>query len=365
MVIDINYWTRVFKRIIMLLVSIGLIFISFKIAIFFMPFLIALVFSLIIEPIIKFVNKKTKLTRKTSAIIVLSIFFLIVIGLIIWGITSLIFEASNLLKNVNEYYDKAYIQVKSIIDWVNFEKFNISHDVTNILQNSTGDFLKTISNWLTSILNGIISFVTSIPTIAIYIGITLIAIYFVCTDKLYITDQIEYHLPKSWVKKMGKHFRELISTLGGYLKAEFILVFIDFVIILIGLYISKFIGIEVEYPLLVALGIGFVDALPILGAGSVMLPWAIICFLNNEINLGISVIVILIIISVVRQFLEPKIVSKHISIHPIFTLIAMYTGFKFIGVFGMLIGPIVLIILKNIYQTLLEQGVVKTILDKP
>lgn len=365
MVIDLNYWTRVFKRIIMFAMSIVIIYISFKFAVFFMPFLIALIISLIIEPIIKFVNKKTKLTRKTSAIIVLSIFFLIIIGLVVWGIISLIFEASNLLKNVNEYYDKAYIQVKSIIDWINFDKFNISHDITNILQNSTQDFLKTISNWLTNILNGIISFVTSIPTIAIYIGITLIAIYFVCTDKLYIMDLIEYHLPKSWVRKMGKHFRELVRTLGGYLKAEFILVFIDFIVILIGLYISKIVGIKIEYPLLAALGIGFVDALPILGAGSVMMPWAIICFINGEMNLGISVTIILIIISIVRQFLEPKIVSKHISIHPIFTLIAMYTGFKFIGVFGMLIGPIVLIILKNIYQTLIEQGFVKTILDKP
>ena len=185
------------------------------------------------------------------------------------------------------------------------------------------------------------------------------------TDKLYIMDLIEYHLPKSWVRKMGKHIRELVRTLGGYLKAEFILVFIDFIVILIGLYISKIVGIKIEYPLLAALGIGFVDALPILGAGSVMMPWAIICFINGEMNLGISVTIILIIISIVRQFLEPKIVSKHISIHPIFTLIAMYTGFKFIGVFGMLIGPIVLIILKNIYQTLIEQGFVKTILDKP
>ena len=68
--------------------------------------------------------------------------------------------------------------------------------------------------------------------------------------------------------------------------------------------------------------------------------------------------------SVVRQFLEPRIVSNQIGIHPIFTLISMYTGFKLIGVIGMLIGPIILIILKNIFATLIDNGVMKTIFDK-
>lgn len=68
--------------------------------------------------------------------------------------------------------------------------------------------------------------------------------------------------------------------------------------------------------------------------------------------------------SIVRQFVEPRIVSGQIGIHPIFTLIAMYTGFKFVGVWGLLIGPIVLIILKNIYGTLIDKGVVKGILER-
>lgn len=68
--------------------------------------------------------------------------------------------------------------------------------------------------------------------------------------------------------------------------------------------------------------------------------------------------------SISRQFLEPRLVSKNIGVHPIFTLIAMYSGFKLIGIIGMLIGPIVLIIIKNIFATLIEQGVMKTIFDK-
>ena len=123
-------------------------------------------------------------------------------------------------------------------------------------------------------------------------------------------------------------------------------------------------GFSIEFPLLIALGIGFVDALPILGSGTVMIPWAIICGLNGDIQLGIAIIILLVIMSVVRQFLEPRLVSKHIGVHPIFTLIAMYTGFKFIGVMGMLIGPIILIIFKNVFATLIDGGVMKTLFDK-
>lgn len=95
-----------------------------------------------------------------------------------------------------------------------------------------------------------------------------------------------------------------------------------------------------------------------------MIPWAIISALDGDINLGIAIVILWIIMSVVRQILEPKVVSNKLGIHPIFTLIAMYTGFKLLGVIGMLIGPIVLIIIKSIFSTLIEQGIVKTILDK-
>ena len=95
-----------------------------------------------------------------------------------------------------------------------------------------------------------------------------------------------------------------------------------------------------------------------------MIPWAILCAINGDLNLGIAIIILLVIMSVIRQLLEPKLVSKNIGIHPIFTLIAMYTGFKVIGVMGLLIGPIVLIIFKNIFTNLIDKGVFKTIFDR-
>lgn len=190
------------------------------------------------------------------------------------------------------------------------------------------------------------------------------ATYFICVDKLYMLDQIEHHFPKTWVKRVILHVKEILKSLSDFLKAEFILIAIAFIQVLAGLYVLKLIGLNVEYPFLAALGIAFVDALPILGSGTIMIPWAFFAAINGDIRLAIGLLIIFVIISIVRQFIEPKVVSKQIGIHPIFTLIAMYTGLKLIGIAGLIIGPVALIVVKNVYGTLIDKGVVKTIFDR-
>jgi predicted PurR-regulated permease PerM len=94
-----------------------------------------------------------------------------------------------------------------------------------------------------------------------------------------------------------------------------------------------------------------------------MIPWGIISALNGDLKLGLCIVGLWIVMNIVRQFIEPRIVSKQIGIHPIFTLIAMYTGFKFIGVIGLIIGPIVLIILNNVFAKSISDGIFKTIFE--
>lgn len=364
MVIDMGYWSKVLKRLFILILSAIGLYLAIKLSIFYFPFLIAFLIAAMVEPIVRWVAKHTKLQRKTSAIIVLIVVSAIIIGLIVWGVTSLVSEASNLLQALNGYTEKIYNYIQGWIGSIDFSKFKLSEQVSNILQNSTQDLLSVVSNWLKNILNAILQSINKIPAIGVYIVVTLLATYFICADRLYILDQVEHHFPKTWVRRLTLHLRDLLSSLGSYLKAEAILVIIAFFQVLIGLFILQYMGMNVQYPLLAAIGIGFVDALPILGSGSVIVPWAIISALNGDIKLAIGLMIILAVLSVVRQFLEPKIVSKQIGIHPIFTLIAMYTGFQIIGIIGLLIGPIAIIILKNIYGTLIDRGVVKSILDR-
>ena len=325
---DFNYICKILRKTINIILIFLALYLGIKLSVFYMPFLIAFIIYLLIEPLIKFFMKKMKLNRKLSSIIIFLIIFSIIIGGVVWGIVSLVSEATNLLEMLNLYINKAYTQIQENISKINIEKLSISKDILELFKNSSQEILVKISNWMTNFLTKFINVITSIPTISIYIAITIMSLYFMCTDKIYMLDFLEHHMPQKWVQKIGKHIREIASSLGGYLKAEAILIIISFIISLIGLYVFKIFGMNIKYPLLIALGIGFVDALPILGSGAVMVPWAVISALNGDIKLGISIVVLWIIMSIVRQFLEPKIVSGKIGIHPIFTLIAMYTGFK-------------------------------------
>jgi sporulation integral membrane protein YtvI len=364
MVIDMNYWGKVLKNLIVLALTILGVFLGFRLAFFYMPFLIAFILSLLLEPCIRFIMRKTKLKRKTSSIIVFLIAIVIIVGLLIWSGITLVSEASNLLTSLNEYIEKGSVLIQDIISKIDFEKLQIPDNIMNAIQSSAMEFLGTLSEWAKNALTGAINFLTSVPTIGVYAVVTLLSLYFICVDKVYMIDQLEHHMPKLWVKKIGVHLKELVKTLGGYLKAEVTLVSISFIICLIGLYILNFAGFNISYPLLMALIIGFIDLLPIFGAGTFMIPWAILSACTGDISLAIAILVLWAIMSIVRQLLEPRIVSGNIGIHPIFTLIAMYTGFKFMGVIGMFIGPIILIILKNIFATFIDKGVFKSIFER-
>ena len=361
MVIDVGYWTKVCKRILILLATLAVLYLSFKLAIFYIPFLIAFIIAVMVEPLIKLIVKKTHITRKKVAVFVIIIIFAIIIGIVCWGAFILITESANLLQKLNVYIDFGTEKVNEYIDKIKTREIKVPEQVISIMENSSDKIINTITNFIYNVLTKVTHIIALVPEFAIYTFITILATYFICTDRMYIIDQMEHHLPSLWAKKIGIHLRNIIKSLGDYLKAEVILIIISFFIVLIGLYILKFTGNNIQYPLLAALGIGIVDALPILGSGMVMIPWAIIVGINGNLSLGIYIMIVYIVATVVRQLIEPKIVSHNIGIHPIFTLIAMYTGFKLSGVLGLFIGPIIFIILKNIFSVSLENGLIRSI----
>lgn len=364
MIIDMNYWGKVLKNILILFLSIFGFYLGFKLALFYTPFLIAFIISLILEPCIRFIMRKTNLKRKTSSIIIFIIAILIIAGGLIWLSITLVSEAYDLLTNLNNYLEQIYNMAQNIISKIDLSKFQIPNNIMSTIQNSATQFIGELSTWVKNALTNAINFLTSVPKIGVYTAVTLLSLYFICVDKVYMLDQLEHHMPKTWVKRIGIHVKELIKSLGNYLKAQLILVSISFAISITGLYIFHFAGLNVQYPLLMALIIGFIDLLPIFGSGTFMLPWAFIKACNGDYTLGICILILWIIMSVVKQIVEPKIVSKKIGIHPIFTLIAMYTGFKFLGLIGMIIGPILLIILKNVFATFIDKGVFKSIFER-
>lgn len=350
MVIDMKYWNKILKRIVYLVCLLFLIFVVLKLACFFMPFIVALIIANMIEPAVRLVSKKFKLIRKTSAVIVIVLFFAFLVGIIIASSVVIVSEVSSLLKNFETFGNGVFHNVEAISNFLKLEDVKVSDDVKNLIINATNELLAHVLDYIKNFGIGVLNMITQIPIFVIYLVITILATYFISTDRLGILDDMEQKVPRKWIKKANKYFKSTVSVLGKYLKAELVLILISFIEVLVGLYIFKAVGLNVRSPFLIALGIGFVDLLPILGSGTVMVPWGVAEIIMGNVTLGVSVIGLLIFISLVRQFLEPKIVSSHLGIHPLYTLISMYVGFKFSGVIGLLIGPVVLIIVLNFFD---------------
>ena len=168
------------------------------------------------------------------------------------------------IKTKDKDYDYFYNNTNEYMKIIKGGNSKIPVEIVTIIEKSTDKVIVFITNYVSTFLSKVTQTISALPTIGIYTFITLLATYFICTDKMYIIDTLEHQLPKRWAKKIGIHSREIIKSLGGYLKAEAILIIISFFIVLIGLYILQFLNFNVPYPFLAALGIGFVDALPIL-----------------------------------------------------------------------------------------------------
>lgn len=363
MSMNVGELKKIIYKIFTLILSIVLIILGFKLAVFYMPFLLSFALYLLIEPVIKFFMKKFNFKRKTSSLLILSFVLIVFLGLLAWGIVTVISEASNLLSNLNEYVKAIQNFVLERTSKFDFSKIQLSSELHNIINDSSNNLIGHVSGIVKNFFTGLLDKLTSIPTVIFYTIITIMSLYFISTDKIYMIDQLEHHFPRAWVKKIAVHINGIAKSLGGYLKAQAILVLISFVISLVGFYVYVLVGFNIKYPLLVALGIGFVDALPILGSGTVMIPWAIISACKGNVSLGIAILILWLIMTIVRQIIEPKIVSGQLGVHPIFTLVAMYTGFKFCGILGLFVGPIMLIILKNIFESRIDKGIVKSIVE--
>ena len=131
----------------------------------------------------------------------------------------------------------------------------------------------------------------------------------------------------------------------AYLRTQGIIMLITATLCTLGLVI-----IQNPYALLFGLAIAFLDALPILGSGMILLPWSIALFFRNDYLPGVILLVVFILCVILREFLEPKLLGKGIGIRPLYTLVAMYLGIRLFGVTGFILGPIGLVIIQSCYE---------------
>ena len=362
-----NYKRFDFKKlyfILYIILVLIVVYLIFKLGIFLFPFTLALFFSIMTQPFSRFLEKKLKFSQKIATIVSIILFLVIFLGFISLSALRLSGEIYKLSINLNKYSKEAQSLWNTAIDKVYSLLGYFPEGFDEQVKNSINGFIRMGTSKLGSFINSLINFITSIPTIILYICITILSTFFISLDKNKIMAFLEQQFPKSWIKKVYNIKREMFNVLGSYIRAQIILMTICFFELLISFNILSFLKFNLQYPLIFSIVICIIDALPILGAGAVLLPWSLISFVTGDINLGLALLVIYFLVLSVRQMLEPKLISQNLGVHPLVTLISMYSGFKFFGVIGFLIGPVVMIILKNVFSRELEIGFFREIFSE-
>lgn len=309
------------------------------------PFVFAAVVAVLIDPAVNIINKRLKIHRGVAVLMVILTFFGAVSGLLALIITKLVYELQRLAKNMpdlNDMFTKIFNEAEYF-----YYNIDLKPEVLNQIQQTLSDATGTLTNFAYSLINGTISIITSLPSIFIMVVISIIATFFFSRDKDVIEKFFLGLVPAKWRDKVNGIYKDITRAMIAYIGAIITLVSITAVITIIGLSI-----IGIEYAVTMGLIVGFVDILPVLGPGMVLVPWIIISLIGGSYKLAISLIVLYVIVIVQRQILEPKLVASRINVHPLATLAAIFIGLKLIGAWGVVLGPVILVAGKAIKKTL-------------
>lgn len=202
-------------------------------------------------------------------------------------------------------------------------------------------------SWIKTPITGVISTASRIPSILISIVVTIVLSCFMTADYDLIMKFIYCQFPKEKRKDLTRAKQLLKLNLGKMAKAYALIMLVTFTEVFIGLTILKMLGLfHSSYIAVIAVVTCIVDIIPILGTGTIVLPWAVYSLIVGDYGMTIGLLILYAVITVIRQIVEPKLVAGQLGLPAFVTLISMYLGLKFFGVLGVFALPIIAIMLK-------------------
>ena len=318
---------------------------------YLMPFVIGLILAFVMQRPARNLAPKLKMKRGTCAAILVMITYLVVfslVGLLISGIVS---SAGGMVeptakyvvsftKYVNNQYsvlmDKMQQMPVSLLDTVDVA-------LEDTLNRTTREVTAFVTNFATSVAR-------NMPTFLISSIVTVVASWYIAKDfdmlLRFCRNLVSEKIYTNAVRIKNIFTKSILKFLIGYL----ILMGITFIELMIGFYI-----LGVPYAPLMALGVAFIDVLPVLGTGTVLIPWAIFDLIMGNVWQGVGLIILYAVILVVRNVIEPKIIGKQMGVNPLLTLLTMFIGLRLFGLVGMLLVPICFIVLFTYYKEEMEK----------
>lgn len=343
----------------------GLAYVFFK-YLFWMaaPFLLTFFFAMLLQRPLRWLDKKTEKKAHTFwsiALVVLSVMIIIIpLVLIFIGIGNKISDfVSYLVGQLDDIPTFLATLEKEILDLLKHLPSGLYKTLSNTVTESFTKLIQggesatsainldTIKSGLSTGISGMYSVVKNIPSVLIGIVIGLVAWIFFTKDYDKIVRFIQRQMPKDKKNTLVEFKQVFYKTILTMFRAYGLIMCITFGELLLGFSILSMLGIMKNgYFALIAAGIAIFDILPVAGSGGILMPWAIVCLVTGNYKQTIGLIIIYVVITVIRQYIEPKIVGTSLGVNPIVTLMGLYFGLKLFGFIGMFVVPITIMTLK-------------------
>lgn len=312
------------------------------------PFIIAFGVACLLSKPIGYVTKKVKGHRKFISIVTLLLFLCcssVLISFICSGLFRGIEGIMTLLPRI--FHEFIIPWIEQTLDSLDGMFLNMEFSLFDLFEENAVVILDHLSQAVTHFSNGVLSslgnMISQIPTLFMQTIITIIAMFFITLDYENCVSYLKAHIPegkKSILREANRFFIHTIPKFG---------LFYGIILCLTG--IELFFGftiLQIPHAGVLAILIAILDILPVLGTGTILIPWAILNLITGEVPLGIGLFLLYLIITVIRNSIEPKLIGKQMGLHPVITLASMLVGMKFFGVWGLFGLPIGISFLKRI-----------------
>ncbi len=304
-----------------------------------LPFLMAGLLALAAEPLVSFLHLRLRLPRSAASGIGVLITLLLTLLLVLSLCALLLRQLGSLSGILPDLGETAQSGMHSLEGFLLNLAQKAPEPVTPILTRGVENFFSDGTQVLDQITTKILALasgvLTRIPDSALSFGTWILASFMISAKLPSIRQWTAQKLPASWRGQYLPAVKRLKRNLTGWLLAQFKLTGITFLILCAG-----FLALRIHHGVLWAALVSLVDALPILGTGTVLIPWSLVCFLQGEHIRAIGLLGTYAAAALLRSILEPKLVGKQLGLDPLVTLAAMYAGYRLWGILGMLLSPL-------------------------
>lgn len=351
-------YRRLLIRLILGLLYTGLLLVVFpRVIRLLYPFVFALILAVILNPLVTKVNKAISKLNKTSSgsrkiiTLILNLLILLAISSLIFYLGyTIIREAISFSLSIQKNWPSIVLKLDSFQDkfsWLlNMLPEQVIQSLDGFKENIL-EFVKNISrNILTSSISVTATLITGAGTFFINFLTFFLAMYFFISDYHILDDLVNKYSNNIFFKTLSIVKSSIISALGGYIKAQLILGFFAFVFMFVSLSIYG-----QSHALIIALFLGIIDLLPLIGTIAVLLPWGIIELIGGDINKGVFLIVLGVLFFLIRRIIEPKVMGSQTGLHPLLALMSTYVGLQISGVWGAILGPLVFMLVISIVKS--------------